>query len=56
MREVDERRGEEEVKAKEKEEAQRVAGGPPIFLFHLFPLALFYLRWHHCHLYRPRHP
>lgn len=46
---------EEEVKTKEKER-QRVAGGPPVFLPHLFPLALFCLRWHHRHLYRPRHP
>lgn len=34
------------MKTKEKER-QRVAGGPPVFLPHLFPLALFCLRWHH---------
>lgn len=53
VREVDEREG-EEVKAKEKEEAAR-GRRTPIFLFHFFPLALFYLRWHRRHLYRPRH-
>jgi len=34
-----------------RKRSQRVAGGPPIFLSHLFPLALFYLQWHHRYLY-----